>query len=75
MHSYFWIGRYHLRKGNIDVAKRWKEKVISLAERGIPVPEETSVQTLEQIVSAPANEPAEPGQTLGWINRLFKRNK
>lgn len=75
MHSYFWIGRYHLRKGNIDVAKRWKEKVISLAERGIPVPEETSVQTLEQIVSAPANEPAEPGQTLGWINSLFKRNK
>jgi len=74
MNSYFWIARYHLRKGNLDVAKRWKEKVISLAERGIPLPDETPSGSPEPVVSAPAEKPAGSVQPIAWINRLLKRN-
>lgn len=74
MHSYFWIARYHLRTGNLRVAGRWKEKVMSLADRGIPLPQEVPSADPEQQVTSPVNGSARNARPVGWLHKLFNRN-
>jgi glycosyltransferase involved in cell wall biosynthesis len=74
MHSYFWIARYHTRTGNINVARRWKEKVMALAEQGIPIPQEPGVARPEQVVAPELIVQAGSGKPGGWISRLVNRN-
>lgn len=71
MHSYFWIGRYHIRKGNVDVARRWKEKVLELADRGLPIAAEKKTNTAEPtpVESSQANK----NKYESWFRKLFNQ--
>jgi glycosyltransferase involved in cell wall biosynthesis len=71
MHSYFWIARYHLRTGNIDVAKRWKEKVMTLAERGMPVPEDSTDPEPEANPVQENIHSISTGKGGNWLSRLL----
>jgi hypothetical protein len=72
--SYFWIARNHQSTGNVEIENNMEGKNHNTGRRSVHILEETSVPTLTHEVSVLANEPTDSGQTLGWINRLFKRN-
>lgn len=73
MHSYFWIARYYLRTGNIEVAKRWKEKVLELADRGLPIPASTASDNPEDLVENSIALPPDAARPGSWLTRLFIR--
>lgn len=71
MHSYFWICRYHLRIGNFDVARRWKEKVMALAERGLPLPERNERRSNKEDISNLIIPTTSDSSCRSWWKRLL----
>jgi glycosyltransferase involved in cell wall biosynthesis len=71
MHSYFWIARYHIRKGNVEVARRWKEKVLELADRGLPVAAET--KTIPAASSPIGSRQINENKSVPWFRKLFNQ--